>query len=80
MASSSVQVKLPAKDIGKLVKEDAVEHWKGVSRHLWISAMFLGTMLLYSARSAVPLCIAAMSRDLSWDKFSDVSYSSFYLT
>jgi len=67
-----VEVKLLQKH--KSIEEDTSEHWKDCGRRLWIFGMFLGTMLLYSARSAVPLCIAAMSRDLSWDKLTDVSF------
>ena len=48
-------------------------HWPVGRRKVWIVAMFCGTLLLYAARSAVPLCIAAMSVDLKWDKELDVS-------
>lgn len=68
--STLVEVKLTGK---KIFKEDCSQHWKDNSRRLWISSMFLGTMFLYSARSTVPLCMAAISKELSWDKFTDVS-------
>ena len=48
-------------------------HWPQSRRRIWILAMFCGTVFLYAARSAVPLCIAAMSRDMNWDKEIDVS-------
>lgn len=51
---------------------DAAFQWPEDQRKCWIVAMFCGTLLLYAARSAVPLCMAAMSSDMNWDKEIDV--------
>lgn len=51
---------------------DAAFQWPEDQRRCWIVAMFCGTLLLYAARSAVPLCMAAMSSDMNWDKEIDV--------
>jgi sugar phosphate permease len=61
------------KDFESLNEDLDVNQWQEGKRRVWIAAMFLGTMFLYAARSAVPLCMAAMSKDLSWDKEADVS-------
>ena len=54
-------------------KGDTAFQWPEEQRKYWIVAMFCGTLLLYAARSAVPLCMAAMSSDMNWDKEIDVS-------
>lgn len=53
-------------------EDDLNNQWQGGKRRVWIMAMFVGTMFLYAARSAVPLCMAAMSKDMAWDKEADV--------
>ena len=73
----------PARNKGSLInmknldKEDE-DQCQGGERRVWIMALFLGTMFLYAARSAVPLCIAAMSKDLAWDKEADVCIILIY--
>ncbi|XP_031565730.1 solute carrier family 17 member 9-like isoform X2 [Actinia tenebrosa] len=54
------------------------DQWQGGKRRVWIMAMFVGTMFLYAARSAVPLCMAAMSKDMSWDKEADGAVMSAF--
>lgn len=60
-------------DMNEKSKGDAGFQWPEEQRKYWIVAMFCGTLLLYAARSAVPLCMAAMSSELKWDKEIDVS-------
>ncbi|XP_048581408.1 solute carrier family 17 member 9-like isoform X2 [Nematostella vectensis] len=52
--------------------------WPDEKKRIWIASMFIGTMLLYSARSAIPLCMAAMSKDLTWDKEADGAVMSAF--
>ncbi|KAK3743844.1 hypothetical protein QZH41_011850, partial [Actinostola sp. cb2023] len=74
--TSRMEVKLKGNE---LLKEDmSADYWKNGSRRLWIASMFLGTMFLYAARSAVPLCIAAMSKEMSWDKEADGAVMSAF--
>ena len=70
--STSVPVRLKI-DMNEKSKGDAGFQWPEEQRKYWIVAMFCGTLLLYAARSAVPLCMAAMSSELKWDKEIDVS-------
>lgn len=59
-------------------KGDAGFQWPEEQRKYWIVAMFCGTLLLYAARSAVPLCMAAMSSELKWDKEIDGAVMSAF--
>lgn len=54
------------------LKGDTLFQWPDDQRKYWIVAMFCGTVLLYATRAAVPLCMAAMSSDMNWDKEIDV--------
>ena len=39
---------------------------------LWIATMFTGCATVYAARTAVPLCIVAISKEMNWDKKQSV--------
>lgn len=59
-------------------KGDTAFQWPENQRRHWIVAMFCGTLLLYATRSAVPLCMAAMSSDMKWDKEIDGAVMSAF--
>lgn len=71
--TTSVPIRLKIDMDSERRKGDTGIQWPEEQRKLWIVAMFCGTLLLYAARSAVPLCMAAMSSDMNWDKEIDVS-------
>ena len=71
--TSSVPIRLKIDMDNENRKGDITFQWPEEKRKYWIVAMFCGTLLLYAARSAVPLCMAAMSSDMNWDKEIDVS-------
>lgn len=71
--TTSVPIRLKIDMDSERRKSDSGFQWPEESRKHWIVAMFCGTLLLYAARSAVPLCLAAMSSDMNWDKEIDVS-------
>ena len=71
--TTSVPIRLKIDMNNERSKGDAGFQWPEEQRKYWIVAMFCGTLLLYAARSAVPLCMAAMSSDMNWDKEIDVS-------
>lgn len=75
--STSVPVRLKI-DMNEKSKGDAGFQWPEEQRRYWIVAMFCGTLLLYAARSAVPLCMAAMSSELKWDKEIDGAVMSAF--
>ena len=54
-------------------KGDPVFQSPELERKYWVVAMFCGTLLLYAARAAVPLCMSSMSSDMNWNKETDVS-------
>lgn len=72
--TTSVPIRLKIDmDSGRRKVDNGFQTWPEESRKHWIVAMFCGTLLLYAARSAIPLCLAAMSSDMNWDKEIDVS-------
>lgn len=71
--TTSVPIRLKIDMESDRRKSDNGFQWPEESRKHWIVAMFCGTLLLYATRSAVPLCLAAMSSDMNWDKEVDVS-------
>lgn len=71
--TTSVPIRLKIDMESDRRKSDNGFQWQEESRKHWIVAMFCGTLLLYATRSAVPLCLAAMSSDMNWDKEIDVS-------
>ena len=73
--SSSVPIRLKIDMESDRRKSDSGSQWPEENRKHWIVAMFCGTLLLYATRSAVPLCLAAMSSDMNWDKEVDVSFT-----
>ena len=75
--TSSVPIRLKIDMDNEHRKGDITFQWPEEKRKYWIVAMFCGTLLLYAARSAVPLCMAAMSSDMNWDKEIDVSVVEF---
>ena len=70
--TSSAPVRLKIDMDNENRRGDTAFQWPEERRKYWIVAMFCGTLLLYAARSAVPLCMAAMSSDMNWDKEIDV--------
>ena len=42
---------------------------------LWIATMFTGCATVYAARTAVPLCIVAISKEMNWDKKQSVRWT-----
>lgn len=79
--TSSAPIRLKIDMDNENRKGDAAFQWPEEKRKYWIVAMFCGTLLLYAARSAVPLCMAAMSSDMHWDKEIDVGlvYIQIYI-
>lgn len=72
--TTSVPIRLKIEmDSERRKSSDGGFQWPEESKKHWIVAMFCGTLLLYATRSAVPLCLAAMSSDMNWDKEIDVS-------
>ncbi|KAL9978518.1 hypothetical protein ACROYT_G016044 [Oculina patagonica] len=65
-------------DSGRRKVDNGFQTWPEESRKHWIVAMFCGTLLLYAARSAIPLCLAAMSSDMNWDKEIDGAIMSAF--
>lgn len=79
MTSSVAPTRLKRDLNDAILKGDAEPQWPDDQRKYWIAAMFCGTVLLYATRAAVPLCMAAMSSDLNWDKETDGAVmSSFF--
>lgn len=79
MTSSIAPTRLKRDLNDAILKGDAEPQWPDDQRKYWIAAMFCGTVLLYATRAAVPLCMAAMSSDLNWDKETDGAVmSSFF--
>jgi len=73
-SSSPIRLKIEMDSVHHMHKGDTAFQWPENQRRYWIVAMFCGTLLLYATRSAVPLCMAAMSTDMNWDKEIDVSF------
>ena len=78
-SSSPIRLKIEMDSVHHMHKGDTAFQWPENQRRYWIVAMFCGTLLLYATRSAVPLCMAAMSTDMNWDKEIDVSFVKYNL-
>ena len=78
-SSSPIRLKIEMDSVHHMHKGDTAFQWPENQRKYWIVAMFCGTLLLYATRSAVPLCMAAMSTDMNWDKEIDVSFVKYNL-
>ena len=76
-SSSPIRLKIEMDSVHHMHKGDTAFQWPENQRRYWIVAMFCGTLLLYATRSAVPLCMAAMSTDMNWDKEIDVSFVKY---
>lgn len=76
--TTSVPIRLKIDMESDRRKSDSGSQWPEENRKHWIVAMFCGTLLLYATRSAVPLCLAAMSSDMNWDKEVDGAIMSAF--
>lgn len=43
-------------------------HWTSNERKQWAAALFFGSMVVYSCRTVVPLCLAVMAKEFEWNK------------
>lgn len=77
-SSSPIRLKIEMDSVHHMHKGDTAFQWPENQRKYWIVAMFCGTLLLYATRSAVPLCMAAMSTDMNWDKEIDGAVMSAF--
>lgn len=60
------------------VKEEKVR-WNKREKLQWMLTFFMGNVLLYSARSAMSICVPAMSAELGWNKqISGMALSAFF--
>ena len=63
--------------VGSGTKSDV--HWSKKEKLVWMITFFIGNILLYSARSAMSICVPAMSRELGWSKTtSGMALSAFF--
>ena len=42
--------------------------WTNRERNIWIPFLFLGSVLIYAARGALPVTLVEMSVEFNWDK------------
>lgn len=42
-------------------------------RKQWAAGLFTGCAVLYACRTVTPLCVAAMAKEMGWDKTQSVS-------
>ena len=53
--------------------------WSRRERHQWMRNLFVGGMLLYTARSVAPVCAVQLSSELHWDRrFTGTMLGSFF--
>ena len=45
----------------------------------WTIVLFIGTLTLYAARVALPICVVQISREYSWSKTESVSFEITFL-
>lgn len=46
--------------------------WTEGEKKVWMAVLFLGSVLLYAGRGALPVSIVEMSLELEWDKRTSV--------
>lgn len=46
--------------------------WTDSERRTWVPYLFLGTVLVYAARGALPVTVVEMSEEFKWDKKTSV--------
>ncbi|XP_013421814.1 solute carrier family 17 member 9 isoform X1 [Lingula anatina] len=42
--------------------------WNRREKYIWVLTLFTGCSVLYTARTVMPLCVVAISKELKWDK------------
>ena len=42
-------------------------------RKVWLAGLFCGSVMLYMARTVMPLCIVSMGKEFDWSKSDTVS-------
>ncbi|KAI8773926.1 solute carrier family 17 member 9-like [Biomphalaria glabrata] len=42
--------------------------WTNSEKNQWLVGLFIGTAMLYSARTLMPLCVVPLSEEMGWDK------------
>ena len=42
--------------------------WTDSEQKIWVPYMFLGAMLVYAARGALPITVVEMAEEFDWDK------------
>lgn len=47
--------------------------WTDTERVKWVPFLFLGSVLVYAARGALPVTVVEMSEEFEWDKRTSVS-------
>lgn len=63
----------------KKKEEDTNEHWDGEIKWKWNIIYFVGSMLVYSARTSMSVCVAAVSIEMGWSKqISGMALSAFF--
>ena len=55
------------------------EHWNKKTRIKWTCLFFIGILLVYSVRTSMSICTAAVAKDLGWNKqISGMALSAFF--
>ena len=59
--------------------EASVHHWNKKNRIKWTITLFIGVLLVYAVRTAMPISAVAMASDLGWNKqISGMALSAFF--
>lgn len=55
------------------------QHWTRIEKRKWTITLMLGTAILYSSRTIMPVCVVAISEELKWQKTQSATVmSSFF--
>ncbi|XP_070555728.1 voltage-gated purine nucleotide uniporter SLC17A9-like isoform X2 [Ptychodera flava] len=56
-----------------------VHYWSRQEKRAWTLALFIGTVIIYASRNAMPLCAVSISKEFQWDKAeTGLVLSSFF--
>ena len=53
--------------------------WTDGEQRVWVPVLFLGGLLVYAGRGALPVTVVEISYEFEWDKRISVSNSNIYL-
>uniref|UniRef100_X2ATU3 Major facilitator superfamily (MFS) profile domain-containing protein n=1 Tax=Capitella teleta TaxID=283909 RepID=X2ATU3_CAPTE len=64
---SSTTLILPKMEVNQAADQSG-RFWGRYDKRMWLGSLFMGSMMLYASRTAMPLCTMAISSELGWDK------------